>query len=183
MIGGLPFRLSGMMRGALGLLFDREHGLVGYAPVYLIVPACFALTWKASRRLLVPILILFIPMSAYVVWWSGFAPAARYLVPLTPLAALPVAVALDRTVVRRVGWVLVAFQAAITAYVWAHPRTLWPKELGTNDALEGIPIVGRLYERALPSIATGDALARGWLVMGAIAVFTLAIVLAARRRQ
>lgn len=177
MIGGLPFEPAGMVRGGLGLLFDRERGLLGYAPIYLIVPACFALTWKATRRLLVPILILFIPMSAYVVWWSGFAPAARYLVPLTPLVALPVALALDRVAIRRLAWVLVAFQAAITFYLWAHPRALWPKELGTNDALEGIPLIGPLYERALPSLATGDPLIRGWLVVGVIAIVTIAIVL------
>ena len=105
-------------------------------------------------------------MAAFSVWSAGFSPAARYLVPLVPLAAAPVAQASDaHGAIRIAALPLVVFQALIIAVVWQYPRTLWPKEQGTNDALASIPWIGRAYERLLPSILTGDSIAWGVTVL------------------
>jgi hypothetical protein len=180
MYGDVPLSVSGLPSGSLGLLFDRERGLLAYAPVYLLVPACFVLTWREGRRFLVPMLLIFLPMAAYVEWWGGFSPAARYLVPLTPLVALPAARALERRPLRWIAIPVVLFQILISAYIWQHPRALWPKEQATNQALEGIPVIGPLYEHALPSIFTGDSLAWGWACLGALALVTALIVITVR---
>jgi hypothetical protein len=74
---------------------------------------------------------------------------------------------------------LLAFQAAIVATVWSYPRALWPKEQGTNEALERVPLLGPVYERVLPSLLTGDSVVWGWLVVATIAAATLVIVRAA----
>jgi hypothetical protein len=180
MLDASVFSAGGVARGALGLLFDRERGLVGHAPIFLIVPACVALTWRQTRWLLVPAALLYVPMAAFVVWGAGFSPAARYLVPLVPLAALPVALAFDHPIVRRTAGVLAVFQAALVAVLWNSPRLLWPKELGTNEALQQVPLIGPAWERALPSLLTGDSVAHGLVVAAAVAVVTVAIVMGAR---
>jgi hypothetical protein len=181
MVDALPFAPASAVAGGLGLLFDRERGLAGYAPVYLIVPACWALSWKIYRPWLVPLAVLFLPMAAFSGWFAGFSPAARHLVPLVPLAVAPVAEALRYRAIRIAAMGIVVFQAAIGVVVWRYPRTLWPKEQGTNDALASIPWVGHAYERLLPSILTGDSIAWGLTVLAVLAAGSAALVWSARR--
>jgi hypothetical protein len=176
MLGGAPFTLAGFWTGSIGLLVDRERGLAGFAPIYLIAPAALALTWRRNWDLIVPWLSLYLPMSAFADWSGGYSPAARYLVPLLPLTALPCAEALSVPIVRRAAIALVAFQALITASVWQHPRNLWPHALGTNLALETIPVIGPLYEHALPDLSTSGSLIRGWICMLVLAALTTVIV-------
>jgi hypothetical protein len=181
MTQGLPFSVSGFQRGALGLIFDRERGLVSYAPIFLIVPACMAFTWRTTWRVAAPALLLYLPMAAFVVWAAGFSPPARYLVPVLPLLAYAAARGLEQPAVRRVAVALLVFQIAISAYCWQHPRAMWPKEMGTNQTLDAIPLIGPLYESALPSLLTGEAVVGGWMVLGVLVVATL-ILLALTRR-
>jgi hypothetical protein len=181
MVNTVPFALGNALTGSLGLLFDRERGLVAYAPVYLLLPACWALSWKEYRAWVVPVATLFLPMATFSVWSAGFSPAARYLVPLVPLAVGPVTRALRFRVVQVAAIALAAFQALIVAVVWQNPRTLWPKEEGTNEALASIPWIGRTYEHLLPSILTGDSIAWGVTVLAVLAAGSAALVWRARR--
>lgn len=183
MLEGLPFSVATLQRGIIGLLADRERGLVAYAPIYLLVPTCWALMWRQHAWLLLPTALLFVPMASFAVWSAGFSPAARYLVPLIPLLAAPVAGALANPVVSRVALALAVFQAAVTAVVWQFPRTLWPEEIGGNAALAKIPWVGPTYAALLPSMLTGDPIRRGWLTVGAVALGTAVVVWFARRRH
>lgn len=178
---GVPFALSWVPDGAAGLLFDRERGLAGYAPIYLIAPAGFALAWARSRWLLIPIVSLFVPMAAFLVWAGGYAPAARHIVPLMPLVALGAAPALRWRPFRWAAGLLLGFQILIGAAVWSHPRVLWPKEVGTNAALEKIPVLGPAYARALPSILTGDPAWRAWPILVATVLLSVGVVAASRR--
>jgi len=181
MVDTLPFAPANALRGGLGLIFDRERGLVAYAPVYLLLPACWALLWKEYRTWLVPIATLFLPMTVFSVWSAGFSPAARYLVPLVPLAAVPIAQALRYSAIRIAALGIVIFQAAIIVVVWRYPRTLWPKEEATNDALASVPWIGHVYERLLPSILTGDSIAWGATVLVVLAAASAALVWRASR--
>ncbi|MFI5177388.1 MAG: hypothetical protein ACHQO8_02430 [Vicinamibacterales bacterium] len=182
MLGGSLFALDVVPRATLGLLFDRERGLFSAAPLFLVAPACWALSWRDSRPLAVPLLSLFAPLSAFVVWNAGFSPAARFLVPLAPLIALPIVQALANVVVRRTFTGLLVFQGAVTAYIWQHPRTLWPKELGTNQVLDAIPFIGPAYSRLLPSLLTGDPIWWGLLCAGGLAILTGGLVYLAGRK-
>jgi hypothetical protein len=168
MLDTLPFSAAALARGTLGLLIDRERGLAAYAPIFLMLPAVWLRVRPRDRTLAVPILLLFVPMAAFAVWSAGFSPAARYLVPLVPLLVYPAVQALTGRPMIFAAMLCVIFQAAITAIVWGAPRTLWPLERGTNQALERIPVVGVLYERFLPSMLTGDSVGRGMVVLAAI---------------
>jgi hypothetical protein len=181
MLDWVPFSLAGLQTGGLGMIVDRERGLLGYAPIYLLLPACWALEWPRSRPLLAPVLFLLAPLAAFVTWTAGFSPAARFIMPVTPLLILPAAYALEHRIIRWSAVPLLLFQLVITLLAWWHPRDLWPRELGTNQLLEKIPVIGGIYEHWLPSIATGDSLIRGWVCVAVIVLLTVMIVMAAKR--
>jgi len=181
MLEGLPFSTGTFQRGVLGLLLDRERGLLAHGPIYLMLPACWVLAGTPYRRLLIPAALLFFPMAAFAVWSAGFSPAARYLVPLIPLVAFPAASALEHGAFRRAAVVCVAFQVLVTGIVWRYPRLLWPEEAGRNAALERLSGVGKAYEWFLPSMMTGDGALRGWMTAGAILLATAVLVVIARR--
>ncbi|MEI7555725.1 hypothetical protein [Candidatus Chlorohelix sp.] len=85
--------------GLLGLLFDQKYGLLMYSPVYLI-----PLAWLVKRGfsgnlpnkaefywLIAIILPYYILVADYNKWWGQWCPPARYLLPIVPLLALPMA--------------------------------------------------------------------------------------------
>jgi len=148
----LPFSRHAFGDGIAGLWLDRQSGLLAYAPLYWIVPVSWAMTWRRTWPFLVPALLLYVPMASFVEWWGGFSPAARYLVPIVPLCAVPMALALRSTILKIAMVFLALAQLAIDAVVWQHPRALWPQDSGGNPALELLGTAGRAYERLLPAI-------------------------------
>lgn len=147
-----PFAAAALKNGIFGLWIDRQAGLLAFAPFYWLVPVSFAAAWRRTWPLLVPLVLLYLPMAAFVEWWGGFSPAARYLVPIVPLCAVPMALALRTQPIRITAAVLAIAQLAIDAAVWQHPRMLWPQDSGANAALESLGAIGRSYEQLLPSI-------------------------------
>ncbi len=179
----VPFSMASLGRGLVGLWVDRQSGLLAYAPLYLIAPACCWLTWRRTRMYLVPVLALYLPAAAFVVgWWAGFAPAARYLAPAMPLVMVPVAAALRYRAVRIAALALAVPQAAIDAVVWQHPRWLWPSPDG-NLALLALGPVGRAYSRMLVGVQGGAAFSAALWIAGVTAALTAVLVVFARREQ
>jgi hypothetical protein len=182
MLEGLPFSLTTLHEGLVGLWLDRQSGVLAYAPLYWLLPACWILTWRRTWPFVVPALLLYVPMASFVVWWAGFAPAARYLVPILPLCAVPLAEAIRWPVVRAAAVVLFVPQALIDATVWQHPRTLWPSGTG-NAALEALGAIGRAYEGLLPAVRVDQASMRAaWIALGA-AVASAAVMTMARKSR
>ncbi len=94
--------------GLLGFFFDQKYGLLIYGPAYLLaLVGCVLLYFRTgnpvhtnlrrSDLLWLGICILpnFLVMSSYNQWWGEWGPPARYLVPLVPLLAGPLAIALN----------------------------------------------------------------------------------------
>jgi hypothetical protein len=118
-----------------GLLFDREFGLLAYAPIYLLAAPGVFLLWSHRRRLARDLLIvaacyvalLLLPLTNVAGWTGGWSPAARFLVPIAPLLSLGVySYALHVTSGgRAILGALATLQIAIDAYVWQFPKTLW----------------------------------------------------------
>src|SRR5262245_55136003 len=157
MLDTLPFTLEGAPRGFLGLLFDRQYGLLSVAPWYLLMPAAWVLAGRRALWFLLPVLALDLPMAGFIVWWGGFSPAARYLVPLLPFGIAAMAWALEHPIFRRFAIAGAALQIPITAYAWQRPRTLWP--IGdANPLLDALGPIGRAYEALLPPLTNGQPL-------------------------
>lgn len=89
-------------RGALGLLFDQKFGLLAFSPVYVLagIGSWLILRERAHRwrgaGMLVTAAIFFISTTRLYMWWGGSSPPARFLVPVVPLTAPMLAVAVAR---------------------------------------------------------------------------------------
>lgn len=179
----IPLSLDTFRAGALGLWFDRYSGLLAYAPLFWMLPACWALTWRRSLIYVLPLLALYIPAAAFVIgWWAGFSPAARYLVPAVPLMAIPVALACSHVIVRRMAVLLLALQLPINLVIWQHPRWMWPHADG-NRALQALGAAGRGYEALLPPVQV-EGVTQGITVpLLAMTVLTLMVIGVVRTRK
>jgi hypothetical protein len=94
--------LRNVPRGTLGLLFDQKFGLLMYTPIYLLAVGGL---WQAfqKRELQIPALAAISAAAAFVVsttrlymWWGGASAPARFLVPVVPLLAPFVSLAVSR---------------------------------------------------------------------------------------
>jgi len=176
--GGLPFSAGMLKSGFLGLWIDRQSGLLAYAPLYWITPACWYLTRKTTWPFLVPAAFLYLPAASFTIgWWAGFSPAARYVVPLMPFCIATISGAMRYRAIRVAVLVLLIPQALVDAVVWQHPRTLWPSPEG-NVALQMLGGIGRAYEAVLPAAQTGRSLSVA-LGLGLLAVAAASAALVA----
>jgi hypothetical protein len=154
-LDGVPLALGGTGRGLAGLWLDRQYGLVAYSPIYLLLPASWAIASGSMPWAVLPVLAVVAPVAAFAGWWGGFSPAARYLVPIVPFCAMAATYALRKNVVRWTGILLLVPQVLIVGYAWQHPRTLWPID-DRNPLLMQLGALGRAYEHALPSVRYGE---------------------------
>jgi hypothetical protein len=129
-------------RRALGLLLDQEHGLLPYAPCYLLAPAGWVWLRRRHPEVAVESLVL---IGAYLVpvllpvtnvhgWRGGWSPAARFLVPVAPFLGLALAFGIARAP-RFVVAVILMGQACLNGYFWSHPKLLW--HVGAGSAVGG----------------------------------------------
>ncbi|MCA1667575.1 MAG: hypothetical protein LC793_09350, partial [Thermomicrobia bacterium] len=87
--------LAGTVNGFFGSLLDAQWGLLIVAPVYLLAVAALVLYTRAHRANGIGLLLVLVPyaliISAYIVWWGEWGPAARYWTAALPLLVLPLA--------------------------------------------------------------------------------------------
>jgi hypothetical protein len=165
----VPFSFGVLRTGFVGLLEDRQSGLLAYAPLYWVVPACWYLTRKTTWPLLIPAALLYLPAAAFTHgWWAGFSPAARYIVPLMPIFIVVIADAWRYRAVQIAFIALLVPQLMIDTVIWQHPRTLWPAVDATsanagNLALEALGGLGRAYEHLLPAAQLGAPVGAAFL--------------------
>jgi len=110
--------LQAFRPGVLGLLVDRENGLLAWAPVYLLLPAAWAAAGRRYAIWLLPTAYLFCISAGHDQWWGGFSPAARFLMPLVPIFAVVGAVALRYQLFRVGSLILLIPQIFISADGW-----------------------------------------------------------------
>lgn len=94
------FYMSALLKGALGLFLDSGHGLIPYAPIYIISIIGIVLAIKERKNifwfLAFPIGI-FLTTACFSEWWGGFCPAGRYLVPVIPFLTPFIAYGYEKT--------------------------------------------------------------------------------------
>jgi hypothetical protein len=86
--------------GLAGALLDRQYGMLVVAPVLALALPGFVALWRSrtgdALRAAVLALIVALPAAAYVGWWGGAAPPARYVLPLVGPLLLAAAAVLPR---------------------------------------------------------------------------------------
>jgi hypothetical protein len=160
-VSGLQPMAAESITRIAGWLFDQEHGLLPYAPIYLLVPAGWLALRRRDRALGADITII---VGAYVAvmtmpflnphgWRGGWTPAARFLVPVAPfLAILAFAAVAHMRRLPVVVLAIVAVQVCLDAVLWQYPGLLWNDGVGTSALLEFLDGgTGRLSSYA-PSI-------------------------------
>ncbi len=95
--GATRMAVGTIVRGAPGLLFDQQFGLIPNAPVYLCACAgIVVMLWRGPRRLALEVLALAVPYylvaTSFPAWWGGTTAPARYAVPIALLLVVPAAV-------------------------------------------------------------------------------------------
>jgi hypothetical protein len=103
-----------------------------------------------------PAALLYFPLAAFTTWGAGYSPAARFLVPLMPLVALPAAEALGRPWFARAAILPLLVQIVIVGAAWNRPRILWPDDPATNRALSAVPLIGSALNRLAPALDRGS---------------------------
>jgi hypothetical protein len=177
----LPFSWSAFAHGAVGLLVDRENGLLWWAPVYALLPAAWWLRRFDLGLWILPAAALLVPSAAHDQWWGGFSPAGRFIVPLVPVFCLGAIALLRHRAARYAAVLLLIPQAAIAAYGWQHPRTLWPRGDGENRVLGALFGSAGRPDGWIPSfrLEPDTAWLTSALLLCAVAALNVALVWAA----
>ena len=127
LFGGIPavndygsVSLSNIPAGALGLLFDRQYGLLPYGPVYIL--ALYGLLalprqlgWVRSGPMLTLLVSYFAFIASFSFWFGAFSPPSRMLVPVMPIFVAGLATALHRWR----GWRMTIAAIALALADWA----------------------------------------------------------------
>ncbi|MGI8423302.1 MAG: hypothetical protein ACR2NO_04210 [Chloroflexota bacterium] len=155
--------------GIPGLVFDRQFGLLPYAPAFALVPPGLVALWR--RLGAIGALMVLLPLAAYAgfvasfsYWYGAFSPPARMLVPVIPLLAAPLAAALARW--PAIPWACagsLAATAAILKLLVDVPSLRYNQPTGASAALEYLSKQwGRDVTTWLPSFIAADVGSYVW---------------------
>jgi len=149
--------------GTLGLFFDRDFGLIGRAPVYLLAFLGIATLVRRARdghgALLVPLALGWLLSLAYIAdiayWWADGSPQSRYLVATMPFLIAGVAGGIEAIAALR------RSRALAAGLAWA--AAAWSIFITFGYAT--LPTLG--YDLAL-EIRSGRATGRLWEWVGRV---------------
>ncbi len=172
-------------RGLLGLSFDQEYGLLPYSPIFAVsvLGAWVMARRRETRGYLIGVLLVVAPFLAsttqYYMWWGGSSVPARFVVPILPLLAPMIAVAIrDLRGSAARGGIALALAYSVLAFVVVIVRPgamlMYNDRDGTGRLVEtvqaGVPLTA-----TLPSFIDPDIL----IQLPSTAVWVVAAVLAA----
>ena len=137
------FSWAALKGQAFGLFWDRERGLIPYAPMYLLALSGWVAAVVRKERRLVPATMVLVSYCATVIWAttslpgarSGYSLPARLMVPVIPLCALGVVYAamLNRWILRA-ALVALVLSVGIAAANCSDPTALYDHEDGITRA-------------------------------------------------
>lgn len=94
------FAPSGLFKGFLGLLFDRENGLFVFAPFYALalvgLPALAEKSPRIAKPLALVVLSYLLVIASFPYWPGAVSTMGRYISSILPLLVLPIALVVKR---------------------------------------------------------------------------------------
>lgn len=185
---------SGTINGAFGLLLDAQWGLLIATPLMLLAIAAIPWWVRADRDLARVAALAVLPylalLASYSVWWGSWGPPARYLVPVVPLAAGPLAAWLSRA--SWPGWTAATgfwlAGATLTVVGLSDPQRFYHQPDGRNNLVTvvdehlGTNIAGHLvaFQTLGPSSLDARFLAA---VLGAAMLMVATLLISVRPRR
>lgn len=183
-LGAGPAVLETITR-LFGWLVDQEHGLLPYAPIWLLLPFGWWVLWRRDRALCLElsavaaacIAAMALPWINPHGWRGGWSPAARFLVPVMPFFGVMVFAGVSAW--KRTPWAvraLVALQVGLDVILWQHPKLLWNDGDGSGAVAAYLDGGTGALSAHLPSFLTPVAPAMAvvlvaggvlWVVLGA----------------
>ena len=179
---------AGTLNGAFGLLLDAQWGAFVAAPVLLLAVAALPWWFRTAPRAATIAALAAAPylvvIAVYRVWWGEWGPPARYLAPLVPLAAGPLASWLARAslggrALAAAAWLV---GMALTLVGYANPQRFYHQPDGRNNLVAwvgnvaNIDLAGRLVAFQPYAVAPRDErVAAGVLIVALLGVATLFI--------
>ena len=147
----------------LGWLFDREHGLYIFAPIYCLMFAGLYQVYLKHYNLFYKIIIT---ISMYIVimalpwlnkhgWGGGWSPAGRFLLPISPLLALGIILFLSESR-SRVIRIVIALQIMLNLFLWQFPKLFWNNGDQNSEFLLKLFWGNKLLENFFPSLYLAD---------------------------
>jgi hypothetical protein len=170
-----------------GLLFDREQGLLPFAPIYVLVPAGWLALYRRYRGLALQFLFIvagyLLPVLTPAInphgWRGGWSPAARFLVPVAPFLAVMVWFAFVRVRPIVAVWLVAVCQLALNLWFWSSPTLMWEDGDGASKLSAALSSAigppGRIWPAisgpvAASVMATAVGLA-AWSVLSALLIY------------
>jgi hypothetical protein len=164
-------------RGLAGLMVDRDFGLLTVAPFWAI-----ALVASSRPRFLLPGYVMF-ACSAFLgswivaalnpMWWGGYSPPARFMIPVLPLFVPMLGEGIQRILGSRTHPILflqLIWASFMTALLINRPMRLWASPQDDLGLLASLPRLHRL----LPSLLDPTVSVIALLIVLAV-VFLLAL--------
>jgi hypothetical protein len=144
-----PFQVS-PITGGLGVLFDRQVGLITNFPIFVFLLPGLLLSMNRSRlRLQAVLLVVMLPylllICTFSAWWAGYSPSARYVMVVLPLMSFYLAAALQR--LNSAVATCAAVVLAIAAYALALTSDIMPNDRFAAPGAHNVPMdhLSRLF--------------------------------------
>jgi hypothetical protein len=177
---------SQILNGLAGLFFDRQFGLLVYAPIYLL--AVFGLPLLPRRLPSLAAWSILVLLGAYTVfiagfsyWYGAFSPPSRMLVPVVPVLAVPLALALAHLPpwrCRSLAGVLSLLSLAVVVLLVRVPRLRYNQSDGHSEVLHYLSETwGRDLTAVVPSFLVPSADAYAWAMGATVAIGVLYFLL------
>jgi hypothetical protein len=197
-----PQLVAWILPAMLGLFFDGQFGIAAYAPAVAGAFAGFVMKPLAtSRRLVVEVgliaLVYLVAVTSVYMWWAGVpATPARFLMPILPILAVPLAVLWTRA--RAATRTLLAGLAGAGTVVTAglllvhRAEFMWETRKETTSWLEWLSPVSNLsrvwpgFFWNLPSASETPNTAfaiHAFIVVGTAALLWTLVSVVVRRRE
>lgn len=149
-----------------GLTFSPIRGIFLLSPWLLLAVPGFVQMWRQRRDQRGPLVVALLVVvgfltynAASVMWWGGFTVGPRYLIPMLPFMALPIAFVFNWLFEQAWGRALVAILIAWSLFSVGAMTIAgqgWPEVVGFPFTVEQMNATYPLFDHALPLLAQGD---------------------------
>ncbi len=153
---GLGLSMGTWGVGLVGLFLDRHFGLLAVAPFWLLALAGARSVFRSHAGYVgfavISLIGTWLIAAVNTMWWGGYCPPARLIIPILPLLVPLLAAglrALLRSSVRWLVYLTVGWSAVMTVLMLIEPVRLWSDAENGTGLSSALPLVPRLF----PSLA------------------------------